>query len=128
MKIIQTALVKQVLTEKSKLLLESQYNEKKLQLEKECEQLRFELKKLEKTKKYSAAALKGRFEKEIQSRTDKLKVVEFQLDQLGILPLGSELIEKEIQSVIDINIGDNWEQVSKEKTILIEDGIIKDIR
>ncbi|WP_433749668.1 YlqD family protein [Falsibacillus pallidus] len=128
MKIIQTALVKQVLTEKSKLLLESQYTEKKLQLEKECEQLRFELKKLEKTKKYSAAALKERFEKEIQSRADKIKVVEFQLDQLGLLPLGSELIEKEIQSVIDISAGDNWEQVSREKTILIEDGIIKDIR
>ena len=42
-------------------------------------------------------------------------MIDFQIDQLGILPLGSELKDQDVQALIDINIGDNWEELSKEK-------------
>lgn len=50
MEIIQKVVVKQVLTEKSKELLIQKYSEKIEQLEKECAQLQFEQKKVEKEK------------------------------------------------------------------------------
>ncbi|RLQ95766.1 YlqD family protein [Falsibacillus albus] len=128
MKIIQKVTVKQVLTENSKQKLLGDYEKRKFQLGKECDQLRFELKKLEKTKKYASNNLKGHFEKEIESRQEKIKLVDFQIDQLHILPLGSELKDQEIQSVIDVQIGDNWDDISAGKTLIIEDGVIKDIR
>ncbi|MEH7122881.1 YlqD family protein [Bacillus sp. JJ1532] len=128
MKIIQSVVVKQVLTENSKSELLNKYHSNKLQLQKECDQLRFEMKKQEKSKKFNAANLKKQFEKEIQTRKEKIKLLDFQIEQLHILPLGSELKEKEVNAIIDIEIGDRWEDIQSGKTIIIKDGIVQDIR
>lgn len=61
MKILQKVTVKQILTEKSKGMLLDTYRQKKQQLQKECEQLRFETKKLEKTKKVFGNQFKNAF-------------------------------------------------------------------
>ena len=111
MKLLQTVVVKQVLTEKSKSELQDKYHTKKLQLEKECDQLQFELKKLEKTKKFQLQVIKDQFEKEIQKRQEKAKLIDFQMEQLHMLPLGSELKEKEVQALIDVKVGDNWDEL-----------------
>lgn len=128
LKIIQSVVVKQVLTEKSKLVLLESYEKNKQQLKKECEQLQFELKKLEKQKRFQPNNIRLHFEKEIQKREEKAKLLDFQIEQLHILPLGSELKEKEVNAIIDIEVGDRWEAVQKEKTIIIKDGIIDEIR
>jgi Tfp pilus assembly protein PilP len=128
MQLIQTVIVKQILTEKSKQRLLEKYFAGKLQMQKEYEQLQFELKKLEKAKKYQPSALKTHFEKELQKRHDKEKLYEFQIEQLHMLPLGSELKEKEVQALIDVNVGDDWEQVMRQHTIIIKDGLIEEIR
>ena len=128
MKIIQSVVVKQVLTENSKSELLNKYHSNKLQLQKECDQLRFEMKKQEKSKKFNAANLKKQFEKEIQTRKEKIKLLDFQIEQLHILPLGSELKEKEVNAIIDIEIGDRWEDIQSGKTIIIKDGIVDEIR
>jgi hypothetical protein len=72
--------------------------------------------------------LKTHFEKEIQKREEKQKLLEFQIEQLHMLPLGSELKEKEVQALIDINVGDNWEERLGQPAIIIKDGIITEIR
>ncbi|WP_042356257.1 YlqD family protein [Bacillus rubiinfantis] len=128
MQLIQTVVVKQILTENSKQQLFDQYQSRKLQLQKECDQLQFELKRLERTKSFSPQTLKKHFEKEIQMRKEKVKLIEFQIEQLHILPLGSELKEKEVQALIEVNIGDSWTDAVKKPTIIIKDGIIEDIR
>ena len=97
-------------------------------MQKEYEQLHFELKKLEKAKKFQPSALKNHFEKEMQKRHDKEKLFEFQIEQLHMLPLGSELKEKEVQALVEVNIGDNWDEVMRKPTIIIKDGIIEEIR
>ncbi len=61
MKILQTVVVKQVLTENSKNQLLEKYKSKRLQLQKESEQLQFELKKLEKTRNFQPASLRSSF-------------------------------------------------------------------
>ncbi|MDN3014778.1 YlqD family protein [Paenibacillus sp. BSR1-1] len=125
MQIIQTVVVKRILTEKSKEKLFEQFNHQKLQLQKECSQLQFELKRLEKTKSFSPGELKSHFEKEINKRIEKEKLLEFQMEQLHMLPLGSELKEKEVQALVDIKEGDPW---IGQAEIIIKDGIIEEIR
>lgn len=128
MNVLQNVIVKQVLTERSKNQLLEKYHENKVQLEKECDQLRFELKKMEKTKKFQSANLKNHFEKEIHTRQEKLKLLEFQIEQLHMLPIGSELKEKEIQGIVEVNVGDKWEDIITNRTIIIKDGVVAEIR
>ena len=97
-------------------------------MQKEYEQLQFELKKLEKAKKYQPSAIKSHFEKELQKRHDKEKLYEFQIEQLHMLPLGSEIKEKEVQALLEVNVGDEWDKVIRQPTIIIKDGIIEEIR
>jgi hypothetical protein len=59
---------------------------------------------------------------------EKEKLIEFQVEQLHMLPLGSELKEKEVQALVEIKIGDIWDGRIGQPTIIIKDGIIEDIR
>ncbi len=123
---MRTVVVKQVLTETLKQSLLSSYQDKKSQLEKEYEQLRFELKKTERQQKGSRQQKAGFFQKEMEQRRQKIENIDFQKSQLEMLPLGSELKEKEVQALIDVQVGDRWEET--EKTIVIKDGIVVEIR
>lgn len=125
---MQKITVKQVLTEKSKQLLVEKYKKNIAQLEKEKDQLHFEFKKIAKTKKIHPIHLKEHFEKEMKVREEKIKLMEFQLEQLHMLPLGSELKEKEIQGIVEVNVGDRWEDIVTNRTIIIKDGIVSEIR
>ncbi|MDP4169756.1 MAG: YlqD family protein [Bacillota bacterium] len=128
MKILQNVVVKQILTEKSKQKLLDQYHSRLQQLRKECEQLQFELKKLEKTKKFNQSDLTNHVAKEIAVRQEKARLSEFQIEQLHMLPLGSELKEKEVQAIIDVNVGDVWDEKTHQPSIVVKDGIIEEIR
>ncbi|MCM3600213.1 YlqD family protein [Robertmurraya korlensis] len=128
MNILQTVVVKQVLTETSKQVLLNKFELEKSQLQKESEQLRFEMRKLEKSKKMTVNSFKNRFENEIHTRLEKIKLLDFKIEQLHMLPLGSELKEKECQAVVEVNVGDAWEDIQTEKTIIIKDGIVDEIR
>jgi hypothetical protein len=126
--IIQTVVVKQILTEESKQKLLENYFAAKLRMQKEYQQLQFELKKLEKNKKYNPSLVSKHFDKELQKRIEKEKQLEFQIEQLHMLPIGSELKEKELQALIEVKVGDIWDEKTTPKTILIKDGIIEEIR
>lgn len=128
MKILQKVIVKQILTEKSKEALLKKYEEELHQLQKECDQLRFELKRMEKTKKYPLQNLQRHFEREMGHRKEKMKLIEFQMEQLHMLPLGSELKEKEVEGIVEVKVGDSWDQIVTKKTIIVKDGIVTEIR
>jgi hypothetical protein len=126
--IIQTVVVKQILTENSKKKLFNHYEAQKLQLQRENSQLQFEMKRMDKTKNFSPSALRKHFEKEINKRLEKEKLLEFQIEQLHMLPLGSELKDKEVQALVEVKIGDIWDEQIGQTTIIIKDGKIEDIR
>jgi YlqD protein len=126
--ILHTITVKQVLTVSTKEALQKRYEDQKFQLKREHEQLQFEWKKIERAKKYPSQKLSQHFQKEMEDKLEKIKLLDFQLEQLAILPIGSELKEKEVQGMIDIQVGDNWDEAALSKTIIIEDGVIKEIR
>ncbi|MDL0434143.1 MULTISPECIES: YlqD family protein [unclassified Niallia] len=126
MQILQTVTVKQILTEQTKQALEKKLTEELLQLEKECEQFKFEEKKL--LKSHPANAIKQQISKRLANKEEKKKSLEFQLAQLHILPLGSELKEQELTGIVDIKVGDVWDEALLHKTILLKDGKVVDIR
>ncbi len=128
MQIIQKVVVKQVLTEESKKWLHEQFQQRKNQWQKECDQLRFEMKRLRKEKKYPPSQVVTYFEKEISNRQEKIKLLDFQLKQLELLPLGSEIKDREVQAIINVEVGDKWDEKTRDKTIVIKDGIVVDIR
>lgn len=125
LKILQTVTIKQVLTEKSKQDLYEHFSLQKLQLQKECEQLRFERKRMESNKKLLTSQFQMH-EDEISLRKESMKNLDFKIEQLHMLPLGSEIKQKEIQGVIDVKIGDQWDAI--EKTIVVKEGKVVDIR
>ncbi|MFC0271270.1 YlqD family protein [Metabacillus herbersteinensis] len=126
MNILHTVTVKQVITQTSKQALLTQFTDRKMRLEQECDQLYFEQRKVEKAKNNPVMSLQ--YEKEIEKRRDKIKLVDFKIEQINTLPLGSELKEKEVQAIIEVNIGDNWNELLQEKTIVIKDGVVQQIR
>ena len=128
MKLLQTVSVMQVLTEKSKSELQERYHRNKLQIQKECEQLQFQFKKLEKSRKFQQEELKTSFDREIQSRQKKIKQIEFQLEQLHILPIGSEIKEQEIEARVNVDEGDCWSKITRQKKIVVKDDVIIEIR
>jgi len=128
MRILQTVNVNQVLTENSKNQMIDQYNSQSVQMQKEIEQLKFEMKKLAKSKKIQPVSLQTHFERELNNRLEKLKLLAFKLQQLEKLPIGSELKEREVQAIVDVEIGDDWKELSRAKTIVITDGKVTEIR
>jgi hypothetical protein len=117
--------VKQVLTEQSRQDLHKQFSLQRLQLQKEGEQLRFERKRMESNKKLLPSQLQT-YENEMDSRKGKIRNLDFRIEQLHMLPLGSEMKQQEVQAVIDVEIGDQWNELGK--TIIVEDGKVIDIR
>ena len=49
------------------------------------------------------------------------------MEQLEILPLGSQLKEREVQGLVNVEVGDKWDDFLN-KTIVVKDGIITEIR
>jgi predicted transcriptional regulator len=127
MKILQSVVVKQVLTENSKKELLNNFESNLFRLRKECEQLQFEQKKLEKNSKLLLKDIRNQFENELKKRTEKMKMINFQIDQLNHLELGSEIKEKEVQAIIDVQVGDCWDNINQAE-IVIKDGIVQEIR
>lgn len=126
MEIFQTVTVKQILTETSKEKLLNHFLQNKQQLEREIDQLTFQLKKKEKT--MQTEEMRKQYQREISKRMDKIKIADFQIQQVHTLPLGSEMKEKEIEAILEVNVGDRWDELMKEKTIVIRDGIVEEIR
>lgn len=124
LKIIKKVIVKQVVTEKSKERLHKRFLDSKMVLEQEYQQLLFEQRKLQNKKGISKQELKSRFQKEKLARKEKIKMVDFKIEQLDILEIGSEIVEKEMEALIDVQVGDNWEALMKEKSIVVKDNIV----
>jgi predicted transcriptional regulator len=127
MKILQSVVVKQVLTENSKKELLNNFESNLYRLRKECEQLQFEQKKLEKNSKLLMKDIRSQFENELKKRNEKMNMISFQIDQLNHLELGSEIKEKEVQAIIDVQVGDCWNKINQAE-IVIKDGIVQEIR
>ena len=124
MKIIQKISVKQVITELSKQKMHEKFTAERDQLDLECQQLLFEQRKLKNKYSSSDQEIRKRFDEEIGNRTKQIELIEFQLEQLEILEVGSEILEQEVHGLVDVNVGDNWQNISTEQSIVIKDDVV----
>lgn len=124
MKIIKKIEVKQIITEASKEKIKKNFHARKMRLEQECQQLLFEKRKLLNKKGVYKQEIERKFEMEINKRKDEIKIIEFKEEQLEILDIGSEIVEGEVEALIDVNVGANWEELMKERAIVIKDDIV----
>ncbi|WP_145542841.1 YlqD family protein [Virgibacillus sp. SK37] len=124
MKIIKKVLVKQIVTEKSRKKLLNQFNKQKMRLEQECQQLLFEKKKLQNKPGVSKQDVTRRFQNEITKRREKLDLIDFKIEQMEMLELGVEIVEDEVEALVEVTKGMNWEEIMSEQSIVIKDGII----
>lgn len=123
MQIIKKVQVKQIMTERSKEALQKRFELDKIQLERECEQLRFEEKRLGK-KLGDAKLVKEKFATELEKRKEKIAQIDFKLEQLETITLGEEIVEREIDALFPVEVGTNWNELMKKQSIVIKDGIV----
>ncbi|MEJ8776947.1 YlqD family protein [Pseudogracilibacillus sp. ICA-222130] len=124
MQIIQKVIVKQMITENSKYTLRKKFEHEKKQLELECQQLLFEQRKLMNKLTQSKTEVEERFEAEINFRKDKMLMIDFKIEQLEALEIGSEIIEREMEAIVPVEVGADWETLMKERIIVVKDNII----
>lgn len=124
MKILKTVQIKQILTEASKAKLRDKFVNEQNQVELECQQLRFEQKKVKNQYQHATHQVTQRFQKEMNKREEKLQLIQFKLEQLEQLAIGSEVIEGEVHSIQEVSVGDNWNDMLKEQSIIIKDDIV----
>ncbi|HET7629310.1 MAG TPA: YlqD family protein [Bacillales bacterium] len=99
-----------------------------MKVQKECEQLTFELRRQGRERKFDKGSLKQHFEQEIDRRREKSKLLEYQIEQLDVLPLGSELNDGEVDMIVDVDIGDDWDKIMSEPSVVIKNGKVFEIR
>lgn len=124
MKVMREVLIKQIVTEKSKAKLESKFNQSQMRLEQECQQLLFEQRKLQNKSGVSKQEISQRFQQEINKRKEKMKLIDFKLEQLDTLIIGSEMIEKEVEALVEVEVGMHWDGMVNEKAIVIKDDVV----
>lgn len=124
MQIIQKVLIKQIITDKSKEQLLVKFNNRKTQLEQECQQLKFEKRKLQNKTPISKYEISTRFQKELSRRREKINTLTFKIEQLDKLPIGSEIVEQAVEALVEVSVGSNWDELVRNKEIIIKDGIV----
>lgn len=124
MQIVKKVLVKQVITEESKTDLQTHFEKSKLQLEQECQQLLFEKRKLQNKKGISKQEVGRRFQQEINKRQEKIELLDFRMEQLETLEIGQEIVQKEVEALVEVEVGTNWDQLMEEQAIIIKDGVV----
>ncbi|MUV39987.1 uncharacterized protein JNUCC1_03871 [Lentibacillus sp. JNUCC-1] len=124
MKIIKKVLVKQVITEKSRAKLYDDFNTHKLRLEQECQQLLFEQKKVERKAHVSKHEATARFQQEIKNRKEKIKLLDFKIEQLEMLEIGTEITESEVDALVEVETGMNWRALMQGTSIVVQDDIV----
>ncbi|GEN86524.1 YlqD family protein [Oceanobacillus sojae] len=121
MKLIKKVPIKLVVTEDSKEKIRQNFNNHKLRLEQECQQLQFEIRKLKNKSVNVRSDMETRFNQEIKNRQEKMKLLDFKIEQLDELKMGSEIVEKEVEALVEVEVGSDWNHIMKEQAIVIKD-------
>lgn len=124
MQIIKKVLIKRVITEKSREQLRNTFKQEIKKLKRESQQLLFEQRKLQNKMNRSKREINQRFQREIKRRKDEIVLIEFKIEQLDILQLGSEIVEKEVDAIVNVEVGSHWQKIMKKQSIVIKDDVV----
>lgn len=121
LQIIKKVLIKRVITEKSRAQLRETFEKEIKKLERESQQLLFEQRKLQNKLSNSKREINQRFQREIKRRKDKIVLIEFKIEQLDILQIGSEIVEGEVDAIVNVEVGSDWKEIMSTQSIVIKD-------
>ncbi|GAA5415083.1 hypothetical protein Pryu01_00107 [Paraliobacillus ryukyuensis] len=124
MQIIKKVKVKQIITEASKTVLLQKFQNRIQKLEQEIQQLKFEQKKLEHQHKLNRQKVIVKFKQELDKRTENIRFWQNQLEQIHTLPLESEIFEREVDALTEVEVGTKWDNIMTEQVIVIKDGTV----
>jgi hypothetical protein len=125
--------VKLILTEQTKQQIISEINSAIQQVQHELEQIEFQgraaLNDAEKNGNQQAvAAITARINQERGMRLERREQMMQQLVQIQQTPLGAEVPGGQIETTVEVRVGDVWEEVVAGTEIVLKDGIVAEIR
>ncbi|TDL35063.1 hypothetical protein E2R51_04890 [Jeotgalibacillus sp. S-D1] len=127
MQITQKTIVKEIMTNSSKSRLKESLNGKITRAEKECDQLIFQQKKLEKQFEQNTDAVKQKIQQELNKRRQFIRSSQAQVKSIEETPMGTEYTLMETDTLVDLHEGSIWHPDQK-PIIVLEDGMVKEIR
>ena len=127
----RTVIVKVKVTEEFKKQMASEVQEAIRKLDAELQQLDFQIKRmvaeLEKKNPAGIPAAKQHVENEKQKRIRAKDKLTEQLKNIGNTAIGSEVVQGTLESMTQINVGDDWNEIVGVEVVVCDNKII-DIR
>jgi hypothetical protein len=124
--------IKLILTERTKQQIVSEINGAIQQVQHELDQIDFQARKaMQEAEKHGPEAvqhLQARINHDIQQRMERREQMMQQLVHIQQTEIGAEVPGGQIESTLEIRVGDVWEEVIGGVEIVLEDGIVKEIR
>jgi hypothetical protein len=76
----------------------------------------------------SVAALQAKIQEELGKRVERREQLIQQLSQIQQMPLGTEVQQGQVETTVDVKVGDSWEKIVMGAEIIVKDGIVVEIR
>ncbi|MBB6449322.1 hypothetical protein HNR44_001271 [Geomicrobium halophilum] len=130
MRIEKKVLVRHVLTEDYREKLLNKMASEKERLQTETEQLRFQYQKQlkEQSDSRNKNLVESKYTGEINKRKQRLESLNFRESKVKSLPSGSLVTAETVKRFADVQVGDRWASHRLEDEIIIEDGVVREIR
>jgi hypothetical protein len=125
--------VKLILTEQTKQQITSEMNGAIQQIQHELEQIEFQSRSALSDAEQSGnpqavAAIQGRINQERGMRVERREQIMQQLVQIQQTPIGTEVPGGQIETTLEVRIGDQWDDVIQGTEIVLRDGVVVEIR
>ncbi|MEG6615312.1 YlqD family protein [Peptococcaceae bacterium 1198_IL3148] len=129
-KITRPVVIKVRVTEEYKKVVAFELQKLIHGLDLELQQLEFQAKKLQaevaKNSQFAVTA-KQKLEEEVRQRLNKKQQYMDKIKDISRLELGSEVIHGRVESLVELKVGDDWNQLMNVE-VLIENGKVLEIR
>ncbi len=123
--------VKMIMTPDTRRALDADYLGELKQIRLELEQLEFQFKKLvadAKKKNLDAQQIGYKIEQERKKRLMRLEQLEVRIKEMLRIEDGVELYHSTVDTFVDIKVGDCWSKMVEQPEIVLQDGIVVEIR
>ncbi|PWK12756.1 YlqD family protein [Tumebacillus permanentifrigoris] len=124
--------IKLILTEQTKQGITGEINQAIQQIQHELEQIEFQARKaLADAEQHGPEAVQGltaRINQERGARMERREQLMQQLVQIQQSPINSEIPGGQVESSVNVSVGDIWEETVQGTEIVLKDGVVVEIR
>jgi septal ring factor EnvC (AmiA/AmiB activator) len=128
----QPVSVKFILTESTKQRVVSDLQQMIAQITNEMEQIEEQgnsfMAQAKEEGPESVAALEAKIQEEMGKRIERREQLIQQLSQIQQMELGTEIPQGQVETTVDVRVGDDWNKILMGAEIVVKDGIVVEIR